>query len=485
MKKKENRIYGVSSLLKEHTGLFTDHYELSMAQGYFLEGVHEQPACFDYFFRENPYNGGYTVFTGLHELLGLIQEIRYNEEDIEFLQSIGFDKKFLDHLKDLTFQPDVYAVKEGEIVFPNEPVLRVEAGILEAQILETLVLNVLNFDSLITTKAVRMRDVAGDRSLMDFGLRRAQGLGGLQASVSTVKGGFNQTSNVYSAFLTGIESTGTMAHSWIQSFDDELEAFRVFARHFPGKCILLVDTYDTLETGVPNAIRVAREMEDEGRQLLGIRLDSGDLGELSKKARKMLDDHHLQYVKIVASNKLDEYAISELMKQQAPIDIFGVGTSVITGKGEGALDGVYKLSMANGVPRMKVSDNRSKMTLPGVKSVWRFTGSDGKFKADAIALLDESKPGIMFDPVDNSKRTDLSGLEGKPLMELFMKKGKPVAEWPSPDETAGYVLSGMKRLPEEHRKLEDPSSYPVGLSNRLLDLREELASEFLSKSGKE
>ncbi|RMD73605.1 MAG: nicotinate phosphoribosyltransferase, partial [Bacteroidetes bacterium] len=332
------------NLLHPHTGLYTDLYELTMAQGHFFAGRHETRAVFDYFFRKNPFEGGFVVFAGLADLLEALQDFRYSAEDIDYLAAQGFKPEFLDWLRHFRFRGDVWAAREGEVVFPYAPIVRVEGTIVETQLVETLLLNLLNFESLIATKAARMRLVAGDRIIAEFGLRRAQGYGGMQATRAAIVGGANNTSNVLAGLHYGLPVTGTMAHAWIQSYEDELTAFRKFAEQYPERCILLVDTYDTLRSGIPNAITVARELEQRGYRLFGIRLDSGDLAWLSKRARQMLDEAGLTYVKILASNQIDEYVIRSLREQQAPIDGYGVGTRLVTGHSSPALDGVYKLS---------------------------------------------------------------------------------------------------------------------------------------------
>ena len=353
------------------TGTYTDLYQLTMGQVYFLKGTSHQEAVFDYFFRKLPFQGGYVAFAGLGVLLQILEELHFSKEDLAYLKGIGLHPDFVERLKNFSFQGTIHSVKEGEIVFPNEPLVRVEGNILEAQIIETVLLNILNFQSLIATKAARMRSVAGNKILSDFGLRRAQGVGGYHAARAAIVGGFNSTSNVKAGLDFDIPVMGTMAHSFIQSYDNELSAFRDFAEKRPDHCALLVDTYDTIRSGVPNAITVAKEMEKRSQRLQGIRLDSGDLAYLSKQSRKMLDDAGLNYVKITASNQLDEYVIKSLLDQQAPIDVFGVGTSLVTGPPDAALDGVYKLAYANGKPRIKLSENLQKITLPHKKQVYR------------------------------------------------------------------------------------------------------------------
>ncbi|WP_423127794.1 nicotinate phosphoribosyltransferase [Gaoshiqia sp. Z1-71] len=466
----------------KNSGLYTDHYELTMAQGYFLSGRHLKRACFDYFFRKNPYQGGYVVFSGLSTLLDLLENFRYEADACEYLESIGFDKRFISYLKTFSFRASVYSVKEGEIIFPNEPALRVEGNILETQLAETLLLNVLNFESLIATKASRMRLAAGDKLLLEFGLRRAQGTGGINASKAAISGGFDKTSNVYSAHLYGLESSGTMAHSWIQSFDDELTAFRTYANYFPDDCILLADTYDTLKSGIPNAITVAQELRQKGHQLKGVRLDSGDLTYLSKKVRKMLDEGGFPEVKIVASNQLDETIIQSLLSQGAPIDVFGVGTSLATGKDDAALDGVYKLSWFDGKPSIKVSDNPAKMTLPGIKIIHRFIDQDQLFCADGIALTEEQPYQYIHHPAEPGKQKNISHCAKERLMQPVMKDGRSIVNQQKPQDIARYTLSRLKQLPEEHKRFLNPHVYKVGLSSELLELRNQLARRHSNKA---
>lgn len=463
-------------MLKENAGLYTDYYELTMAQAYFLSGKAETNACFDYFFREHPFGGGYTIFAGLTDLLEILATLTFEDEDVEYLRQLGFRFEFLDYLKRFQFKAAIHAAREGEVVFPLEPVVRVEGTIIEAQIIETLVLNLLNFESLIATKASRLRSVAGDRRVVDFGLRRAQGLGGIQASKAAIIGGLDATSNVYAAYHYSLEVTGTQAHSWVQSFDDELAAFRKFAEIFPDKCVLLVDTYNTLRSGVPNAVIVAKELEKKGHRMVGIRLDSGDLAYLSKHARTMLDDAGLQYVKIVASNQLDEYVIRSLLEQGAPIDSFGVGTRLVTGHTSAALDGVYKLSMLDGRPRLKFSENYTKITLPGVKSTLRLCEDDGRFYADAIVLEGERGLKNMFHPYFPEQRSHVEMYKAEPLLEKVMDRGRVLFNQ-TPQESAAYAKERLKKLAPEHKRFEFPHIYKVGISQELMNLRARLVEQ--------
>ena len=460
-------------MIKEGLGLYTDLYQLTMGQAYLKDGLSETPACFDYFFRKIPFGGGYVVFAGLGDLLELLAELRFGPEDLDYLRSLGFGAEFIDYLKDFRFEGSILSALEGEMVFPLEPFVRVEGRLIEAQLVETLLLNVLNFESLIATKASRMRLAAGDRILSDFGLRRAHGFGGVQASRAAAIGGFDSTSNVYAAHRFGLKPAGTMAHSYVESHGDELAAFRRFAEDQPQNCVLLVDTYDTLKSGIPHAIIIGKEMERKGQRLLGVRLDSGDLAFLSKKARQMLDEAGLSYVKIAASNLLDEYIIRSLLNQEAPIDIFGVGTKLITGAPDAALDGIYKLSLVGGEPRLKLSETVFKTTLPGRKKILRFVDGDGMFQADAIALDEESDVSKILHPFDPDKSLDISEFAGEPLLEAVMENGR-ILVTRRVEETADYARERLSRLPPEHRRFENPHIYKVGLSTELADLRARL-----------
>ena len=458
------------------SGLYTDHYELTMAQGYFLSGKKDIRASFDYFFRKNPYEGGFVVSAGLENLLEALLDYHFSQEDCHYLASTGFNNQFIEYLKKFRFTGNVYSVPEGEIVFANEPVMRVEGNIIETQIVESMILNILNFQSLIATKAARMRLVAGDRLLIDFGLRRAQGLGAIHASRAAIIGGFNASSNTYSAHSFGFHPTGTMAHSWIQTFNKEIDAFREFARLYPDSSILLVDTYDTLRHGLPNAIIVAKEMEKNGHKLIGIRLDSGDLAYMSKESRRMLDNEGLGYVKIVVSNQLDEHLIKSLLDQGAPIDSFGVGTALVTGKEEGALDGVYKLTYIDDNPSMKVSENISKTTLPGLKTIYRYLNGANQFYADGIELTNSPVPQVIFHPYHPEKNCSVKGYSHEIIIEKVMDKGK-IRTRRSLDESAKYAASRLAQLSIESKRFDNPHIYKVGIGKELMDLRNNLKSK--------
>ncbi len=462
--------------------MFTDHYELTMAEGYFLTGRNAM-ANFDYFFRKNPFGSGFTVFAGLQDLVEMIQDFNFDSYAIDYLHKRGFHSDFLEYLKNFSFKGNLHAPKEGEVVFPEEPILRAEGAIIETQLLETLILNSLNFQSLIATKASRLRHSAGERVLMDFGMRRAQGWGAIHASRAAVIGGVDSTSNVLSAYLYDLTSSGTQAHSWIQSFDDELTAFRKFAETHPNNSVLLVDTYDTLKSGVPHAIIVAKEMEEKGQKLSAIRLDSGDLAYLSKATRKMLDEAGLNDVKILASNQLDEYLINSLVQQGAPIDGFGVGTSLITGQQDGALDGVYKLSLINNRPTIKLSEDIKKATLPGKKKIVRYLDDNDKFYADAIALSEENEHNIdlIFHPQYTNKKSLLKGLKREVVTSKIFENGKVLVAKKSIKEISEYRRLRVSQLSDEHKRFEFPHIYKVGLSNSLMEMRDKLFTEFNQK----
>ncbi|WPY98855.1 nicotinate phosphoribosyltransferase [Christiangramia sp. OXR-203] len=461
--------------MNKFTATYTDQYQLSMAQVYFKKGQKEQQAVFDYYFRKLPFKSGYAIFSGLEDLLEILKKLRFSEDDLEFLKEQGFEKDFLEYLKDFQFKGKIYSVKEGDIVFPTRPILQVEASIIEAQIIETILLNLLNFQTLIATKASRMRLVAGDATLLDFGLRRAQASGGYFATRAAIIGGFNGTSNVVAGKDFDIPVSGTMAHSFVQSYDDELTAFRDFAEGRPENCVFLVDTYNTLKSGIPNAIKVAMEMEERGQKLLAVRLDSGDLSYFAKESRKMLDAAGLDYVKIAASNQLDEHVIKSLLEQQAPIDIFGVGTNLVTGDPDGALDGVYKLAFSAGKPRIKISESIIKITLPHKKQVFRIKDENGKcIGADAIGLYHEDNIQEMHHPFEPYKSMNLKYYKLEALLELVMDKGKVLQKKRSLSEISEYSIARLSELPIEYKRFNNPHIYKIGISELLKEERDQL-----------
>jgi nicotinate phosphoribosyltransferase len=439
--------------------LRTDLYQLTMMQAYWKSG-HNPEATFDYFVRKIPF-GSYLMTAGLTYVLDYIENLRFEDDDIEYLRTQGFDTEFLGCLREFRFTGDILAMPEGSIAFPLEPIIRVTAPIIEAQLVETFILNKMNFSTLIATKASRVVHAARGRAIAEFGLRRAQGDGHLEATRATYIGGCASTSNVLAGMKLGIPVSGTMAHSFVSSFDHEIDSFRAYANAFPKKCFLLIDTYNSIE-GAKKAVIVGKELESRGERLLGVRLDSGDLAELSRQVRKILDDAGLDYVKIVASGDLNEWKIDELMKKGAKIDMFGVGTELITGRPAPALDGIYKLSdvveHSRHIPKMKLSEETVKATLPGKKRVWRLF-ENGKFKKDIISLDEEV--------IDNAKL----------LLEQVVKNGKIVCRKPSLEGIRQRATENFSRLPDKYKKLEGAPVYPVEFSKGLIDLREAIVEK--------
>lgn len=467
--------------------MMTDLYQLTMMYGYYKHDMKDYKAGFDLFYRKNGENTTYAIAAGLEQAIEYITNLSFEEEDITYLRSLElFDEEFLKYLSALKFTGSITAVPEGTLVFPMEPILTVYAPIMEAQLVETALLNIINHQTLIATKASRVREAAVNDSVLEFGLRRAQGPdAGIYGARAAMIGGCDATSNVMTGEMFGTPIKGTHAHSWVMSFDSELEAFRAYAETFPDNALLLVDTYDTLKSGVPNAITVFNELKAKGYKPTGIRLDSGDLAYLSKKARKMLDDAGFPNALIFASGDLDEDVIWDLKAQGARIDVWGVGTRLITSLDNPALGGVYKLCAEerNGVitPRLKVSDNPAKVTLPGMKSLYRVYDNDtGKAFADLIALADEtfdsSKPITLFDPVETWKSTTLTDYTIKDLRVPIFTDGKLVYESPSLNDIKAYEKTELATFWGEYKRLRRPHRYKVDLSQKLYDLRHELLS---------
>ena len=471
-----------------HLTLLTDLYELTMMQGYFKNNTHEK-VIFDVFFRSNPEGAAYSITAGLAQVIKYVNGLHFTADDIAYLRSTNlFQEDFLDYLKDFHFTGDIYAIPEGTIVFPKEPLLKVIAPIMEAQIVETAILNIINHQSLICTKAARVVYAAGG-GVMEFGLRRAQGPdAGTYGARAAVIGGCVGTSNVLAGQMFDIPVKGTHAHSWIMSFKTELEAFRNYANLYPDNCLLLVDTYDTLKSGVPHAIQVFDELKAKGIQpkLYGIRLDSGDLAYLSKKARKMLDAAGHKDAIISASSDLDEYLIDSLHTQGAQITSWGVGTNLITSKNCPAFGGVYKLAAVENekgefIPKIKVSENIEKVTNPGDKTVFRLYDKEtGKIKADLIALADEhydsQQPLMIFDPISTWKKTWLDGgsYTVRELLVPVFKDGQCVYTSPAVMDIRDYCSSELTTLWDESRRLVNPQEVYVDLSQPLWDLKNTL-----------
>ena len=482
---------------RQNLTLLTDLYELTMMQGYFHNMDRNETVIFDAFYRSNPNGGGYAISAGLEQLIKYVKELHFAPQDIDYLASLNiFDKEFLDYLANFRFSGSIYAIPEGTVMFPREPVVKVIAPIMEAQLVETAILNIINHQSLIATKASRVCYAARGDGIMEFGLRRAQGPdAGTYGARAAMIGGCIGTSNVLCGQLFDVPVKGTHAHSWIMSFPDEYTAFKTYAQMYPSACILLVDTYDTLKSGVPNAIRVFKEMREAGVNLsfYGIRLDSGDLAYLSKKARKMLDAAGFPDAVISASNDLDEYLIDSLKAQGAAITSWGVGTNLITSKDWPAFGGVYKLAAimdesGEFIPKIKLSENSEKVTNPGNKTIYRIYDKEtGKIKADLICLVDEifseNEPLLLFDPLEPWKKTRLKA--GTYTMREILKPvfidGTCVYESPKVMEIRDYCQQELSTLWDETRRLVNPQEVYVDLSDKLYKTKIDLLEEMSAK----
>ena len=472
---------------RQNLTLLTDLYELTMMQGYFRNKTANETVIFDLFYRSNPCGNGYSIMAGLEQAIKYIKELHFTRADIEYLRSLNmFEESFLDYLGDFKFTGDIYAIPEGTIIFPREPLVKVIAPIMEAQLVETALLNIINHQSLIATKAARVCYAAKGDGVMEFGLRRAQGPdAGIYGARAAVIAGCVGTSNVLAGELFDVPVKGTHAHSWIMSFPDEYTAFKTYAEIYPQACTLLVDTYDTLKSGVPNAIRVFTEMREAGVPLknYGIRLDSGDLAYLSKKARKMLDDAGFTDAVISASNDLDEYVIQSLKFQGATITSWGVGTNLITAKDNPAFGGVYKLAaiqdeQGNFIPKIKLSENSEKVTNPGNKKIYRiYDKESGKIKADLICMDDEvyteDEPMRLFSPTEPWKKTTLAPgtYTLRELMVPVFKQGECVYESPKVMDIRAYCLQEQDTLWEETKRFVNPHKVYVDLSKKLYDTK--------------
>ncbi|MEG1847761.1 MAG: nicotinate phosphoribosyltransferase [Lachnospiraceae bacterium] len=482
---------------RQNLTLLTDLYELTMMQGYYKNKSLNDTVIFDVFYRTNPLESGYAITAGLEQVIQYVKELHFYTEDISYLASLGiFDRDFLDYLKDFKFSGSIYAIPEGTIIFPREPLVKVIAPIMEAQLLETAILNIINHQALIATKTSRICYAARGDGIMEFGLRRAQGPdAGTYGARAAMIAGCIGTSNVLCGQLFDVPVKGTHAHSWIMSFPDEYTAFKKYADLYPSACLLLVDTYDSLKSGVPNAIRVFTEMREAGVPLTyyGIRLDSGDLAYLSKQARKMLDHAGFPDAVISASNDLDEYLIDSLKVQGAKITSWGVGTSLITSKDWSAFGGVYKLAAVMNkdgvfIPKIKLSENTEKITNPGNKKIYRIYEKDShKIKADLICLeeehFDENEPLMLFDPAEPWKKTKLNAgtYTLREIMIPVFIDGDCVYESPKVMEIRDYCQSELNTLWDETRRLINPHNIYVDLSKKLYDIK----SELLDRLGQE
>lgn len=479
---------------KQNLTLMTDLYELTMMQGYFRNKDRNETVIFDAFYRSNPMDSGYAVCAGLEQVIEYINDLHFSEEDLTYLRGLGiFDEDFLEYLRDFRFSGDIYAIPEGSVMFPREPMIKVIAPIMEAQLVETAILNIINHQSLIATKTSRVCFAARGDGIMEFGLRRAQGPdAGTYGARAAMIGGCIGTSNVLAGRLFDVPVKGTHAHSWIMSFPDEYTAFKTYADMYPSACILLVDTYDTLKSGVPNAIRVFQSMRENGIPLTfyGIRLDSGDLAYLSKQARKMLDEAGFPDAVISASNDLDEYLIDSLKVQGCKITSWGVGTHLITSKDWPSFGGVYKLAAIQDnttkefIPKIKLSENSEKITNPGNKTIYRIYDKDtGKIRADLICLVgetfDEKEPLILFDPNEPWKKTKLlpGSYELREMMVQVFDQGRCIYHSPKVMDIRSYCRKELDTLWEETRRLVNPHGVYVDLSQKLYDMKIRLLNE--------
>jgi len=474
--------------------MLSDFYEFTMMQGYFLNNMHKRVAVFDLFFRKNPLDNGFSIAAGLEQAIEYINNLNFSEDDLHYLRKKGiFKEEFLDYLRNFKFTGDIYAIPEGTVVFPHEPLMRITAPIIEAQLLESALLNIINHQSLIATKAVRVVNAAMGDSVLEFGLRRAQGPdAAIYGTRAAMIGGCASTSNVEAARMFDLPLSGTMAHSWVMSFDDELSAFREYAKLYTDSFILLIDTYNTLESGMPNAIKVFSELKEAGvsPKVYGVRLDSGDLGYLSKRVRVMLDEAGFHDAIISASSDLDEYLIANLKSEGAKITHWGVGTKLITSMDCPAFGGVYKLAAEinddNFVScKIKISENPDKITNPGIKTVFRlYDKQTGKVKADLISLHDEvidpEKDLTIFDPINTWLRMTLKGNQFfvKDLLVPIFLNGKCVYKSPSVMEIAAFSKQDQATLWDENRRLFNPNILPVDLSEKLFNLKRDMIFEF-------
>lgn len=470
--------------------MLTDFYELTMANGYFREGMGDKIAYFDMFFRQVPDGAGLAVMAGVKQLIEYMENLKFTKDDIEFLRSKNmFDDEFLNYLENFKFECDVWAVPEGTPIFPNEPIVTVRGPLIQAQFVETMILLTINHQSLIATKSNRIVRAAGDIPVMEFGSRRAQGYdGAIYGARAAYIGGVCGTACTISDQMFSVPALGTMAHSWVQSFDNEYEAFLSYAKSYPENCTLLIDTYNVLKSGLPNAIRVFNEvLKPLGITNCGIRIDSGDITYLTKKCRKILDEAGWKTAKIVVSNSLDEYIIRDILRQGAEVNSFGVGERLITSKSEPVFGGVYKLVAVEEdgkiIPKIKISENVAKITTPYFKKPYRlYSKETGMAVADVLATydetIDEDKPYEIFDPNNTWKRKTVTDFEAKELQVPIFKHGKRVYTSPSLEEIRDYCKDSISKIWDEVKRFENPHQYYVDMSQKLWDIRYSLLSEY-------
>lgn len=479
----------MNDLKKRNLTMLTDFYELTMANGYFLNGKGDDITQFDMFFRTVPDNGGFAIMAGVEQLSQYLENLEFTDEDIEYLRKRGFGEEFLNYLKTFDFSCDIYCVPEGTPIFPREPIVTVRGPAIQAQFIETMLLLAINHQSLIATKANRIARAAQGRAIMEFGSRRAQGFdGAVYGARASYIGGCSGTACTISDREFGVPALGTMAHSWVQLFDTELDAFCAYAKAYPDNCTLLVDTYDVLKSGIPNAIEAfRREVLPRGFRPKGIRIDSGDITYLSIKARKMLDEAGFEDVKIVASNSLDEYIIRDMLRQGAKVDSFGVGERLITASSTPVFGGVYKLVAveSDGImkPKIKLSENVAKVTTPGAKKLWRLYDKEtGKAIADLITLedeiVDDSQPYELFDPDVTWKRKTVENFIARPLLQPLFIGGKCVYDYPDLKSVRDYCTQQVDTLWDEVKRFENPHNYYVDMSQALWDMKNDMINKY-------
>ena len=473
-------------ITEQNCTMLCDFYQLTMGNGYYNTRHADRIAYFDVFFRKVPDGGGYAVCAGLEQVINYIQGLHFTDDDIQYLRGKKiFSEGFLEYLRDFKFTGDIWAVPEGTPVFPSEPLLTVRAPAIQAQLIETMLLLLINHQSLIATKANRIVRAAQGRAISEFGSRRAQGASGavLGARAAYI-GGCAGTACVIADELYGVPATGTMAHSWVQMFDSEYEAFKAYAEIYPDNCVFLVDTYNVLKSGVPNAIRVAKELAEKGIRAKGIRLDSGDIAYLSVEARKMLNDAGFSDMQIMASNSLDEYLVRDLIVQGAQIDSFGIGERLITSKSEPVFGGVYKLAAVENedgeiIPKIKVSENVEKITTPHFKQVYRlFDNKTGKALGDVLTIHDEvidpALPYVLFHPIHTWKQRVVTDYTVRPLRQQIFKNGECIYQSPSITEIRDYCMREVDTLWDQIKRFENPQTYFVDLSKKLWTCKNEL-----------
>ena len=479
----------MNNLKQRNLTMLTDFYEITMANGYFLNGKGDTTVQFDMFFRNIPDNGGFAIMAGVEQLVEYLENLSFSDKDIEYLRGRGFCEEFLDYLKNFEFKCDIYSVPEGTPIFPREPIVTVKGPAIQAQFIETMVLLAINHQSLIATKTNRIVRAAQGRPIMEFGSRRAQGFdGAVYGARAAYIAGCAGTACTIVDREFGVPALGTMAHSWVQLFDSELDAFCAYAKAYPHDCTLLVDTYNVLKSGIPNAIEAfRREVLPRGFRPKGIRIDSGDITYLSKKARVMLDEAGFEDVKIVASNSLDEYIIRDMLLQGAKVDSFGVGERLITASSAPVFGGVYKLCAVEKdgemIPKIKLSENTAKVTIPGAKKLWRlYDNESGKALADVITLedetIDDSRDYEIFDPDYTWKRKNVYNFSARQLLQPLFINGKRVYEYQDIDDIKSYCLAQVDTLWDEVKRFENPHTYYVDLSQRLWDTKHELINKY-------